>query len=277
MDFVKRNMDEVIYAGRDDANASFVSSHPELEHEEEQKARKELYSELNYDKEHWSTKKHNIKTGDIDFIKIRKISNGENKYKVKDALYSYHYSGVTSVWQFGVCAEDKDVTERRFSILKDGKEEVVTFKKEKGTYEEHGDSRDSGQLNNFNAIYTEWNDNQKFIPIPEDLDLSDTNAIRYELRNNSVIAHFMDKYVIVKPEEKQSYLDFVKSQPNCDKDELARAKRRCIDNKLAILRNKFVRQFDEGWGTSLEEKKLATPLKKIEKFISDKLFGKVKE
>jgi hypothetical protein len=48
-------------------------------------------------------------------------------------------------------------------------------------------------------------------------------------------------------------------------------------NKLATLRKKIAHDIDETLGTHLEEKKIAEPIKKIEKAISDKLFGKVKE
>ena len=48
-------------------------------------------------------------------------------------------------------------------------------------------------------------------------------------------------------------------------------------SKLATLRKKIAHDIDETLGTKLEEKKLAKPLKKIEKVVSDKLFGKVKE
>jgi len=46
---------------------------------------------------------------------------------------------------------------------------------------------------------------------------------------------------------------------------------------LAKLRKKIAHNIDETLGTNLEEKKLAKPLKKIEKAVSDKLLGKVKE
>lgn len=48
-------------------------------------------------------------------------------------------------------------------------------------------------------------------------------------------------------------------------------------NKLATLRKKIAHKIDETLGTNLEEKKLVKPLKKIEKAVSDKLFGKVNE
>ena len=48
-------------------------------------------------------------------------------------------------------------------------------------------------------------------------------------------------------------------------------------SKLANLRQKLAHDVDKTLGTKLEEKKLAKPLKKIEKAVSDKLFGRVKE
>lgn len=54
-------------------------------------------------------------------------------------------------------------------------------------------------------------------------------------------------------------------------------RKRTADNHLAKLRNKMAKKIDNVLGTNLEEKKLATPLKKAEKKISDKLFGKVRD
>lgn len=50
-----------------------------------------------------------------------------------------------------------------------------------------------------------------------------------------------------------------------------------VPNKLATLRKKIAHDIDETLGTHLEEKKIAKPIKKIEKAVSDKLFGKVNE
>ena len=46
---------------------------------------------------------------------------------------------------------------------------------------------------------------------------------------------------------------------------------------LAKVRNKVAKKIDSVLGTTLEEKNITKPLKKIEKAVSDKLFGKVKE
>lgn len=48
-------------------------------------------------------------------------------------------------------------------------------------------------------------------------------------------------------------------------------------SKLAYLRKKIAHDIDETLGTHLEEKKIAKPIKKIEKAVSDKLFGKFNE
>ena len=48
-------------------------------------------------------------------------------------------------------------------------------------------------------------------------------------------------------------------------------------SRLATLRKKITHGLDKTLGTKLEEKKLAKPLKKIEKVVSDKLFGKVND
>lgn len=48
-------------------------------------------------------------------------------------------------------------------------------------------------------------------------------------------------------------------------------------SKLGKLRNKLAKNIDNVLGTNLKDKKIAKPIKGMEKAISDKLFGKVKE
>ena len=54
-------------------------------------------------------------------------------------------------------------------------------------------------------------------------------------------------------------------------------KKKIADNKLAQTRKKLAQRIDAVLGTHLEDKKLAKPLKKIEKAVSDKLLGKIKD
>lgn len=62
-----------------------------------------------------------------------------------------------------------------------------------------------------------------------------------------------------------------------DKDIMSEQKENVASNKLSILRKKIAHDIDETLGTHLEEKKIVKPIKKIEKAVSDKLFGKVNE
>ena len=50
-----------------------------------------------------------------------------------------------------------------------------------------------------------------------------------------------------------------------------------VSSKLAALRKRIAHGIDEKLGTKIEEKKLPKPLKKLEKAVSDRLFGKVNE
>ncbi len=49
------------------------------------------------------------------------------------------------------------------------------------------------------------------------------------------------------------------------------------NSKLGKLRNKLAKKIDSILGTNLKDKKIAKPIKKIEKAVSNKLFGKVNE
>lgn len=69
--------------------------------------------------------------------------------------------------------------------------------------------------------------------------------------------------------------DYLKYQQNTDNKKSP--ENELNKNKLATLRKKITHGLDKTLGTKLEEKKLAKPLKKIEKVVSDKLFGKVND
>ena len=43
-------------------------------------------------------------------------------------------------------------------------------------------------------------------------DINDLNSIRYQMRNNPEVAHFMDKFLIVSPKARMSYLKYKKEQ-----------------------------------------------------------------
>lgn len=59
---------------------------------------------------------------------------------------------------------------------------------------------------------------------------------------------------------------------------LANKKRKkTADNHLAKIRKKMAQSIDNTLGTNLEQRKVSKPLKKIEKAVSDKLFGEIKE
>lgn len=174
--------------------------------------RDELFAKLNFEEPDRFTGKNNREKGRVNRLKIREITNGGDKYSVKDLLYSYHYDGRTSVWQYGVRIEDKEVSVREFSATKDGKTASFVLKKEDGSYHEHGDSNDAGDFYYGTANFSEYS-NGRF-SVPYDLDISDTNAVRYHFRKHKEIAHFFDKYVIVTPDERKAYKEYAKAQDN---------------------------------------------------------------
>ncbi|MBQ9271834.1 MAG: hypothetical protein IJ218_06195 [Alphaproteobacteria bacterium] len=202
IDMARKMRDEIII------NMSKVSR--EHNESEENSIRERLNAELNFDREDRFSKNNNKEKGQVDSISVRDISNGDDKYSVKDLLYSYHYDGRTDAWQYGIRVEDKDVSVREFSVTKDGETTSFVLKKEAGNYQEHGDSNDSGDFDYGVAKFSEFKD--KHINIPSDLDLSNTNAIRYHFRNNKFISHFLDKYVIVTSDERKSYKEYAKEQ-----------------------------------------------------------------
>lgn len=90
------------------------------------------------------------------------------------------------------------------------------------------------------------------------------------------------------PKKKQTLQDFIQevykahewrqsSEPAFKKLEDIHQHDILNQSKLGMLRSKIAHSVDNLLGTHFEEKKMVKPLKKIEKAVSDKLFGKVKE
>ncbi len=178
---------------------------------EEKRIKDKLNDELNYNEPDQFARHNNNKSdGQVDKIAVREISNGEDKYSVEDLLYSYHYEGRTDAWQYGIRVENKDVEVRKFSVTNGEKTSSLIFRKEKGDYQEYGDSRNSGNFNDCTVEFSGYS--SRSISIPKDLDLKNVNAIRYQFRNDKIIAHFLDKYVIVTHDERKSYKEYAKER-----------------------------------------------------------------
>ena len=90
--------------------------------------------------------------------------------------------------------------------------------------------------------------------------IAETDEIGQELQNKYGFMFENQQENVAKKEDKT---DSLTDNPNI--------------SKLAILRKKIAHDIDETLGTHFEEKKIAKPLRKIEKIVSDKLFGKVNE
>lgn len=176
---------------------------------EEMRIKEELNTKINYDEPDRFSKQNNKSNGQVDHIKVREVSNGEDKYSVNDLLYSYHYDGRTDAWQYGIRVENKDVQVRKFSVANGEKTSSLVLKKVKGNYQEYGDSKDSGNIEYCSRNFSEYS---KTTYIPDSIDLTNVNAIRYEFRKDKEIAHFLDKYVIVTPDERKSYKAYEKEQ-----------------------------------------------------------------
>lgn len=74
---------------------------------------------------------------------------------------------------------------------------------------------------------------------------------KYSSANESVVSA-----ADLHEEERKAYLNFVETRSDYDKDEQKHAKERCLDSKLAILRNKIAKGIDADLATKFEEVKL---------------------
>ena len=61
-------------------------------------------------------------------------------------------------------------------------------------------------------------------------DIYDTNAVRYQIKDNKELANFFDKFVIVTPEERKAYQDYEARQ---EREAALLAKRQERENRQA--------------------------------------------
>lgn len=143
----------------------------------------------------------------------------------------------------------------------------------------------------------EHGDSREFfygVPVMENGKLQGFNMMKFDKIYDEIGCGFSGKHVPYTDEKGQqifmsvdNYYNFYKELEQQDgrfgavyhkaREEAIAENTALNHSKLGMLRNRLAKGVDKTLGTKLEEKKLAKPLKKIEKFVSDKLFGKVKD
>ena len=127
------------------------------------------------------------------------------------------------------------------------------------------------------------------LPVVKFKGNGDSSNKMFAIARKQLISSFSDLRNEIDKQEKEQKLQ--KKQKNIETDRKVEkeaseflalkpsfdVKENDVSNKLSTLRKKIAHGIDETLGTHLEEKKIAKPLKKIEKAVSDKLFGKVNE
>ena len=101
--------------------------------EEEERITKSLMGKINYDRPTFPIDTDKSK-GRVEYVNVSEISNGTDKYIVEDVLYSRHFEGVSSIWQYGAQIDNKDIQVRMISVKHNGKTFGFSLIKEKGTY-----------------------------------------------------------------------------------------------------------------------------------------------
>lgn len=195
-----------------------MSQKTQKNRQEEERMTKEFLDRYNYERQGFPDHINKSK-GQVDYINVSEISNGKDKYIVKDALYSIHYEGVASRWQYGAQIANKDIQMRDISVQHNDEIFHFTLKKENGTYYNEGDSDDKGNIDicSANFIDTYYPD------VPKDIDLSNINSIRQFFDGNREIAYFLDKFLIVSKEEKEAYKKHSLTNKTTQKDKVKHA------------------------------------------------------
>ena len=171
--------------------------------EEEERMTKEFLDNFNFERRGFPDHINKSK-GQVDYINVSEISNGKDKYVVKDALYSIHYEGVSSIWQYGAQIDNKDIQIREISVQYNDETFKFSLKKENGSYYCDEDNT-KGDIDVCSAYFM----GTHYPSVPKYIDLSDIYSIRQVFAGNREIAYFLDKFVIVTKEEKEAYKNYV--------------------------------------------------------------------
>jgi len=117
-----------------------------------------------------------------------------------------------------------------------------------------------GELKGFNMFVSDVNDSLRPFDDPFDDGTKDNNFLS------------VDEYIKFSEKLKKEMIEAIKEQ-------IKDAANEWLDegSKLGESRNKFARSIDKKLGTHLEEKELGKSLKMVEKFVSDKLLGKIND
>ena len=167
----------------------------------------------------WQERHYIVPSGaseiNVQDVSVREVSNGGDKYMVGNDVFSFKKQGKH------LNSSDRDTimfniecVNRQFSASKNGKEETLFLTHVKGqeTYADFSETKyKAGKTFQVDYVKASLN-NGEFFNIPNSVDLTNINAVRYHLRNNKEAAHFLDKYVIVTPDERKSYKEYAKEQ-----------------------------------------------------------------
>ena len=125
--------------------------------EEEERIIKSFMDKSNYEQPAFPNHTNKSK-GQVEYVNVSEISNGKDKYIVKDVLYSQHFEGVASIWQYGARIDNKDLQIREISVQHNDKTFEFNLIKENGTYHEEGDSNSKGNIDTQTELKGCFND-----------------------------------------------------------------------------------------------------------------------
>lgn len=151
---------------------------------------------------------------------VRKIKNRNDDYFVAD--------GATSLRRQIFFGDPRmsdpalvDTTFRHIAVMYQDK--IVSVSIAANNTIEEGESKVSDR-------YISLDDSYNSVELDAGTDIYDTNAVRYQIKDNKELANFFDKFVIVTPEERKAYQDYEARQ---EREAALQAKRQERENRQA--------------------------------------------
>lgn len=165
---------------------------------------------IDYSKFEYSVLLEGMKLSDqwsINELKTQKISNGKDVYFCTvmkgNACVAENRAGSAHPLYYNI-----DRTETRYMVSDGQKTQVMLLRDNKIL------KRGEGSVNLKELVF--FGDETVSIPLQNDTDINDINAVRYQLEGANLdknnINKFIDKFVIVTPEQRSTYKEYKKKR-----------------------------------------------------------------
>ncbi|MCM1323516.1 MAG: hypothetical protein NC218_05080 [Acetobacter sp.] len=215
----------------------------------------------------------------IEEPSFRKIKNGSDEYDVVDRTEYLYYGYNNMIVKYGDVFDDFGchhtfILARQITVMHENNEATLCIVKQatssseiqSATYEEY-----AAKIKQQNADMF-FNKDKNRVECGQ-IDLNDINAIRYACRKNEKMSYFLDKFVIVTPEERKAYREYAEKMDKVEKIRLQQKQKENREKETKVKLEEKKRLYKEE-KIKEQEKKAIQEIAKKEAIKQRKFYGK---